>query len=152
MIPQSQRYSTWRWKEITTDIWQNVQNLRKNQVSQSHITRWVFACQSLTIYVQVMYPIESTIGWLLLFRALISRRILGPGTTVYGLKLIIVKHMEQSVLDGGLGDVGIWLCILHAYVLVAKKIFEEWDNRYLWLWYGGELVMWKWCPSLGRCH
>ena len=51
-----------------------------------------------------MYPIESTIGWLLLFRALISRRILGPGTTVYGLKLIIVKHMEQSVLDGGLGD------------------------------------------------
>ena len=29
------------------------------------------------------------------------------GTTVYGLKLIIVKHMEQSVLDGGLGDVGI---------------------------------------------
>lgn len=26
------------------------------------------------------------------------------GTTVYGLKLIIVKHMEQSVLDGGLGD------------------------------------------------
>ena len=32
--------------------------------------------------------------------------------------------------------------IMHfAYVLVAKKIFEEWDNRYLWLGYGGELVM-----------